>query len=90
MNARKAKEAPMKAVTMYRTADGKLHDTAVSAQRHADERYGALLTALAAEAAGLWKYRQAVDWIEASLPRFQELLFLREDINLDQAGEGGE
>lgn len=57
-----------------------------TALRHADNRYGNALTALAHEALRADKYKAMCDFIEAALPRFQELAALAADRN-EERGE---
>lgn len=76
----------MRRVEAWVTADGAVHTDKGRAVRHAEERYGAALTALAHQVARTDKYMAACDFIEATLPRFQELAALRADCE-EEPGE---
>lgn len=67
----------MRKIDAWTTADGAIFTSHREAARHADNRYGAALTALAHEAVRIEKYAAMGDWIEASLTRFTELASLK-------------
>lgn len=72
----------MKRITMYRTADGVAHATAQQAHRHADERYGNALTAIARKLTLLdGKYKSICDFLdnEENLKEIANLLALKAD-----------
>lgn len=70
----------MKRVIKYQTSDGKLHDTVLAAQNHADKRYGAKVTELAHQIAALEKYGKISAFIDNSLAEFRTLLALHNDL----------
>lgn len=74
----------MRIVTMYQTADGKLHASVQAAAQHADERFGNAVIALAHRALQQDKYRAMVDFIIDNVDAFAELKALREDIALGE------
>lgn len=76
----------MRRVEAWVTSDGRVFTDARAAAHHAEERYGAALTALAHQVARTDKYKAACDLIEANLPRFQELAALRADCE-EETGE---
>lgn len=69
----------MRKLTAWQTSDGQLFTDQRAAARHAEQRYGALLTALAHEVVRIEKYSAAGDFIESALPRFVELSALAAD-----------
>lgn len=69
----------MDVVTMFKTSDGAVHDTLYKAAAHAENRYGDLLTKIATEAVRIEKYSAMVDFIDANLGKFSELLALKAD-----------
>lgn len=69
----------MRQVEAWVTSDGRVFTDARAAAHHAEERYGAALTALAHQVARTDKYKAACDLIEANLTKFQELAALDAD-----------
>jgi len=76
----------MRRVEAWVTADGAVFTDHGKAVRHAQQRYGDALTALAHEAVRIERYTAMCDFIEAALPRFQELAALRADC-VEEPGE---
>lgn len=77
----------MYALTVYRTRDGVLHDTAAAAGRHADNQYGLKLSSLAHAAVKIDKYTGMCDFFDAHLNDFAELQALADDIKLVDSTE---
>ena len=75
----------MRKVDAWVTADGRVFTDERDARRHAENRYGAALTALAHEAVRIEKYAAMGDFIEANLPRFLELAKLSDDQIVSEA-----
>lgn len=69
----------MRRVNAWVTSDGQVFTDRHKAARHAEERYGAVLTALAHEAVRIEKYAAMGDFIEANLSRFIDLAALGAD-----------
>ena len=69
----------MKRVTMYQTADGRLHSSEDRAFYHANERYGRAVTNLAHRAVRQEKYTKMIAFIEENLAAFTELKALKDD-----------
>lgn len=72
----------MERITVYRTSDGKDHESEERARTHAERRYGNMVTALAHEIARTDKYTDACEWVGKNLPRFRQLLDLELDRHL--------
>ena len=71
----------MTPVQMWRTSDGVLHDSKTRAMRHADQRYGNALLALAQEICRLdSKYSAVSEWLEANLDRCTLVAALKADL----------
>lgn len=77
----------MKKVDAWVTSDGVVHTDRERALSHADQRYGYLLTKLAAEVARTNKYMAACEWLEANAGRLAELDALRRDREVEEGEE---
>lgn len=74
----------MKRITAFTTADGQVFLIEHDAKRHAEDRFGNALTALAHAAVLQDKYIMMGDFIERNLPRFVELAALQRDCKLEE------
>jgi hypothetical protein len=72
----------MKRVVAYTTSDGAMHASFRAANKHAETRYGDLLTKLAHEAVHIDKYMAMTEWINANLQSFSALLSLHADLSV--------
>lgn len=73
----------MRRVIKYETSDGVLHASEQDAERHADKRYGDLLSKTAHELCQTYgKYGALTHYIDENLPVFLQLHALREDMKL--------
>jgi hypothetical protein len=79
----------MRALTCYQTLDGSIFHTEYDASRHAEERYGELLVALARELCSVEKFSDAVTWLEENAERLAELARRRTD-RAPPCGEEGD
>ena len=78
----------MKRVSRFETSDGKLHDTFLKAEKHADKRYGFAVIALAHKISRIEKCTDAVTFVEQYIDAFVELKALRDDLVLPTPEEG--
>lgn len=69
----------MRQITAWQTSDGITHANRNTALRHAEERYGNALCALAREAVTIDKYQAMIQFLEKALPRFAHLSELSAD-----------
>lgn len=69
----------MKRIEAWQTGDGQIFTDQRAAASHAEQRYGNALTSLAHAAVKVEKYTLMIDFIEANLPKFRELMFLSAD-----------
>lgn len=76
----------MKPVTMYKTHDGKLHETIEKAEHQLDVEYGSILCALVREILML-NYYKATEYIDANLGKFAELAKIKADMKLEKEEE---
>jgi len=69
----------MRKLITYQTSDGKSFEDIKLAKRHAEERFGNALCALAREAVKVEKYANMVSWLELNLAKMNELTALAFD-----------
>ena len=77
----------MKKVNAWVTSDEVVHLDHDLAVKHAESRYGDLLTDLAHKSVRIGKYMEMCTWIDANLHRFQELARLLDDVAEEDARE---
>jgi hypothetical protein len=80
----------MERVVRFVTNDGVLHPHFLAAERHAEERYGKAVTALAHSIVRVEKYKDATDWVEKHIAEFVALKVLADDRILPPANEDDE
>lgn len=74
----------MKRTAAYVTSDGEIHLNESKAKRHAENRYGDAVTALAHKMVhAADKYTRAIDFIEANIDAFVELKALSDDRKIE-------
>jgi hypothetical protein len=71
----------MQRVIRYQTMDGVLHVNHTEAKRHAEKRYGDLLTRLAHRMRDM-KYSECGDFIDSNLYDFRRLIELKADCDV--------
>ncbi len=75
----------MKVVQRYETSDGVIHESYEKAHKHADNRYGSILTELAWKLAQICKYKDMIAFLEddANIQKFLDLQKLKDDIKVE-------
>lgn len=75
-------------IEVFKTSDGIIHGTHEAALHHLEKVYGEKLCSIGR---GLvhcdGKYVRMVEWIEANLGRFSDLLAIKEDMRLEVPDE---
>lgn len=75
----------MKLVMRVETSDGALHKTVAEAERAVNKRYGDALTAIVLDACKTeGKYTKLHEFIDANLPRLENLARIKDDLKLDK------
>lgn len=84
----------MQKLVVYKTSDGKIHESFSDAERYADNRYGNALTSLAYKLKRVIDLKKQieihaamVDFFEANLSEFVEVQKLKGDIQIDDVEE---
>ena len=77
----------MTRVTKWQTLDGKLHDTPLRAEQHADAQYAQAVSAIAAKLVHLDKYQDVKTFIDENLNAFVALKTLKADIEIPKYDE---
>lgn len=73
----------MRSLIVYQTSDGQQFEHREDADRHADRRYGELVTKLAHELVQIDKYSRMALFIDENLDRFVALKALKDDMQLE-------